>query len=182
MKKLILAAVLALPVTAQAQQPPVLKPWANENTIRHLYVLAGQPRTFRSGGQEAMGYPVLKYAVTKGTVEWIGGRIFRWKTVNGLSEIYHAGPFDQGMISDNPLPIFVCESGPCAGWSFVRPPFAGVQVTPPPPSQPPPVPAPPAPPPPPAPLPIPAKPPEVLETHNYYRLPSPQAYSIYRRK
>lgn len=191
-------AIIALLILAglafgQPVKTQVIQPWAGPDTVRHLYILAGQPQTFTSGGQASLGYAVLKYSTTRGTIEWIGSRIFRWKTIEGRSEIYHAGPMDQGFISDTPLPLFVCEAGSCKGWVFVRPPFQGVTVLPPQPAPPPPpLPAPvpvPAPAPAPAPAPpVPVKPPTPaapvphLETRRpgpYYTPVSPQQYSVY---
>jgi len=150
---------------AFGQQPvkvQYIQPWAGPDTLRHLYILSGQPQQFTSGGQLSLGYAVLKYSHVRGVIEMIGSHkpIFRWKTVAGYSEIYHAGPQDQGFISDTPLPLFVCEAGACRGWVFVRPPFQGVTVLPPTPVPPPPPPVPfPAPPPPRAPRPPPPPPP-----------------------
>lgn len=148
MRSVMCVVMLAIASAAGAQEPLEIKPWVDESALRHLYVISGAPFQIKVEGKDRVAYAVLKYSQCKGTVEWIGGRIFRWKDTQGRGHVYHGTNTDQGMILENPLPLISGE-GAYEGWLFVTPPFRGVLVAPP--KQP---------------KAVPASPPQVLETSN----------------
>lgn len=128
-------ALLGFTHLAAGQQSPGPAPWVKEDTIRHLYVLDCTAGPFITNGKPVMGYAVIKYSQVKGEAQWVGGRIFRWKSPDGKVHVYHARPADHGAILEDPLPLMVCDEGPYEGWVFVVPPLKGIRVVPPPPGK-----------------------------------------------
>lgn len=133
MKRFLLTAcLLFVPAVAAAQDEP--KPFVAPNETRYLYEICSKPIQFEYKGAKHFGYPVIRWAQSKGEIRaiGIGGRVaFQFVSPDGDAHVHLPFPCSGGLMSVNPLPLYVADKGDYAGWVFVKPPFAGIKVVPP---------------------------------------------------
>lgn len=127
--KCALPILLLIPMTIQAQ----IEPWVKPDSVRYMYAVESSSRIFEMKGTIHTGFAVKKLTKVLGPVQWIGGVVFRWKDTDGRNHVYFRAPTEHGFISENPHQLYVCDKGALAGWVFLKPPFVGVLIAPPPP-------------------------------------------------
>lgn len=162
--KYLICAFAMFAMTAPAIAQTVIEPFVKPDEVRYGYALMPEAVQFESNGKTMLGFLVVKADKVQGgvTAIGIGGRLaLRWTTPDGRKEVYVPSPRERMIVTQHPLPLFVCDGKDhaCNGRVFVVPPLAGMRVTPP---ATPPVPQA-------KPKPAPASPPQALETRSDVR-------------